>query len=265
MGSGQDVSRSSLIAQYSSLGLGVELRPEQERAFAAYVAELRDWNTRINLTSIDDPQDVQTRHFLDSLSCLLALDPDAVDGRVDPRRVPPYDVIDVGAGAGFPGLPLKIVCPQLRLTLLESTGKKAAFLEHVVRRLELAAVSVVAERAETIGQSAEHRECYDVAVVRAVAPLNVLVELCLPLVRVGGRLVAQKKGYLKEELAAARGAINTVGGGEPTIIPVDFPGLEDAADPRGEMGGRVLVVVPKSSPTPARYPRRPGRPTKRPL
>jgi 16S rRNA (guanine(527)-N(7))-methyltransferase RsmG len=154
--------------------VGLRLSTAQLNALALYESELLDWNTRFNLTAIRTPQEVRTRHFLDSLTCLLAL-----------RETPPERLVDIGTGAGFPGLPLKIIYPKMTLTLVESVGKKAEFCRHVARTLGLSGVEVVQDRAEVLGQSPAHREKYDWAVARAVAILPVLAEYLLPLVRVG--------------------------------------------------------------------------------
>lgn len=225
--------------------LGESLSPQQAAAFERYVAELVEWNKRFNLTTITEPAAIQTRHFLDSLSCWLAL-----------RSGPPASLIDVGAGAGFPGLPLKILRPNIQLTLLESTAKKASFLEHIVQVLGLRNVTVLAQRAEDAGQSPAHREQYDWAVARAVAPLPVLAEYLLPFVKVGGRMLAQKAKGAQDEVAAAASAFAKLGGEFEDLISVQVPGLEEE---------RWLVVVRKSAATPPAYPRRAGMPTKRPL
>ncbi|MCA9986193.1 MAG: 16S rRNA (guanine(527)-N(7))-methyltransferase RsmG, partial [Anaerolineales bacterium] len=165
-------------------------------------------------------------------------------------------LIDVGTGPGFPGLPLKIIFPSLQLTLVESVAKKARFLEAAVAELGLSDVTVLVERAEAVGQMAAHREQYDWAVARAVAELRVLVEYLLPLCRLEGHMVAMKGAGAETELAAAGTALATLGGGPAQVQAVDLPGLE---------GDLVLVAIPKVAATPADYPRRPGRPTKKPL
>jgi len=231
----------------NAAALGVHLTPEQLRLFAIYQAELLDWNQRANLTAITDPREVQVKHFADSLACLLALR-EAGPG--------PLRVIDVGTGAGFPGVPLKIVRPELRLTLLDSTRKKTLFLEHLVQVLSLTDVEVLTGRAEEVGRDLARRETYDVATSRAVAELAALAELCLPLVRVGGRMIAQKKVGIDAELRAAGRAITVLGG---RLLPVQTYRLPDLAEPRW------LVVVEKIRPTPPQYPRRVGVPTKKPL
>jgi 16S rRNA (guanine527-N7)-methyltransferase len=225
--------------------LGEPLSPQQVAAFERYAAELVEWNRRFNLTTITEPAAIQTRHFLDSLSCWLGL-----------RKAPPASLIDVGAGAGFPGVPLKILRPDLSLTLLESTAKKASFLEHIVQVLGLADVTVLAQRAEDAGQSPAHRERYDWAVARAVAPLPVLAEYLLPFVKVGGRMLAQKARGAQDEVAAASGALAKLGGEFEELISVQVPGLDEE---------RWLVVIRKVAATPPAYPRRAGMPTKRPL
>lgn len=235
---------ASLADSVRSL-LGEELLPQQAAAFERYAAELVEWNQRFNLTTITDPAAIQTRHFLDSLSCWLAL-----------RKAPPASLIDVGAGAGFPGLALKILRPELRLTLLESTAKKASFLEHVVQVLGLTDVTVLAERAEEAGQAPAHREQYDWAVARAVAPLPVLAEYLLPFVRVGGGILAQKAKGAQEEVDAAANAFAKLGGEFEELMPVQVPELDEE---------RWLVVVRKAAATPLAYPRRAGMPSKRPL
>lgn len=227
----------------TAAGWGVALTPAQLDQFAAYAAELRRWNERVNLTAITDERGIVSRHFLDSLRCALSW------GEA------PASLIDIGAGAGFPGLPLKLLRPEIRLTLVESVAKKAAFLRHIAELLGLAGVEVVVGRAETIGRDPAHRERYDVSVARAVAELRVLAEYCLPLCRVGGRFLAPKGARIEEEVQAAQPAIERLGGRLVDVERVDIPGLEL----------RALVVVEKIGATPPQYPRAPGVPAKRPL
>ncbi len=235
-----------LIRETAAMGLPLD--GGQLEQFERYYRELVAWNRRVNLTTILDWPAVQVQHFLDSLTCALVLPAAA--------RAAPYAVVDVGAGAGFPGLPLKILLPHIRLTLIESVTKKAAFLEHVVGALSLDGVAVLAQRAEEAGRHPDHRQRYDLAVARAVAAMAVLAEYALPLVRLGGLLVAQKGREVGEELAAAAGAFATLGGELREVRPMHLPGLE---------GPRHLVIVEKVRPTPERYPRRPGMPEKRPI
>jgi 16S rRNA (guanine527-N7)-methyltransferase len=228
--------------------LGILLTGHQLAALETYYRELVEWNRRFNLTAITDREGVLVRHFLDSLSCLKVL----------PRAelAAGARLIDVGTGAGFPGVPLKIACPGLHLTLLEATGKKAAFLEHLVAVLDLRCVTVIHGRAEDLGRSPSHREQYDWAVARAVAEMPTLTEYLLPLVRVGGALLAQKGEGAVAEVQGAHGAILRLGGRVRRLEPVELRGLAET---------RYLVVVDKVAATSEKYPRRPGVPAKRPL
>lgn len=228
--------------------LNITLANHQLTAFETCYRELVNWNQHFNLTAITDREGVLVRHFLDSLSCLKAL-PQA-DLAAGAR------VIDVGTGAGFPGLPLKIICPAMRLTLLEATGKKVTYLEHVVDALGLAGVKVIHGRAEELGRDATHRERYDWALARAVADMPALAEYLLPLVRVGGAVLAQKGEGAAAEVHKADAAIVTLGGRVRQLVPVELRGLAET---------RYLVVMDKVSSTPEKYPRRPGMPQKRPL
>jgi len=232
--------------------MGLKLNEEHLRAFEIYYKELVAWNEKFNLTAITDYDQVQVKHFLDSLTCLLA-DEDFTRALC---QQPGIRVIDVGAGAGFPGLPLKIVCPGLQLTLLEATGKKVGFLEHIVGRLGLEGVEVIKGRAEELGRDAGHRERYDLALARAVAALPVLVEYALPFCKSGGLFVAQKGGEGDAEAKAAERAIVALGGALRHIVHLELPHLTEP---------RSLVVVEKIATTPEKYPRRPGIPSKRPI
>jgi 16S rRNA (guanine527-N7)-methyltransferase len=225
--------------------LGLSLTAGQVALFARYQELLLEWNQHINLTAITDPAGIQVRHFLDSLSCTLAM-----------TYRPGQWLVDVGTGAGFPGIPLKIYYPDLRLTLVESVAKKARFLTAVVAELGLVQVDIVTERAELLGQNPEHRERYDWVVARAVAEMRVLVEYLLPLCRPGGHVLAQKGGGAPEETAAAVRAITLLGGALPRYQTIQLPGLADA---------HHLVIIEKQTPTPPQFPRRTGIPSKRPL
>jgi 16S rRNA (guanine527-N7)-methyltransferase len=172
------------------------------------------------------------------------------------NQVPPGNLVDVGAGAGFPGIPLKILMPEIHLTLVEATAKKAGFLLHIVQFLRLEGVHVGTKRVEEFGQLPEHRQAFDWAVARAVAPLAVLAEYLLPLVKVGGYALAQKGKDAAAEVEAAKAAIKKLGGELSELKKVKVPRLDEE---------RYLVILKKVSPTPDTYPRRPGVPSKRPL
>lgn len=229
--------------------MGREIDPAVMGQFETYREELLRWNERTNLTAITAPLDVEVRHFLDSLTVLQVL---AGLWKSSAR----LRIIDVGSGAGFPGIPLKLIVPEARLTLLEATGKKVEFLRHVVSLLGLSATEVVYGRAEEVAHLAWQREAYDVAIARAVAPLATLVEICLPFVTIGGMMVALKKGDLQAELESAREAARLTGGSEVRLHDVALPQLPDQ---------RVLMCYTKERSTPLRYPRRPGVPFKHPL
>ncbi len=240
--------------------LNLELTPTQLAAFQTYADELRAWNDKFNLTAIKDSDGIQIKHFLDSLSILKAL-PRLPTREADLRPLtsdlqPPIRLIDIGTGAGFPGLPLKIVCPQLQLTLVEATRKKAAFCEHMVRTLKLNGVTVVTARAEEVGRDPAHREQYEWAVARAVAEMPALAEYLLPLVKLGGHVLAQKGEGAPGETQSAEEAIKRLGGEIEQLIPVELPGVVET---------RYLVVLRKIAATPPAYPRRPGVPAKSPL
>lgn len=240
--------------------LGLRLSAEHLALFQRYYEELVEWNQRFNLTTVVGYDEVQLRHFLDSLSCLLAMPgwSHEVVGDCLPfvRGPQPWRCLDVGAGAGFPGLPVKIVCPELRLTLLEATRKKVEFLVHLVDALGLKGVEVIWKRAETLGQNEHYRERYDVVVARAVAELKVLSEFTLPFCRIGGRVIAQKGVEAEREVEEAGPALERLGGALWQVKEVKLPGQRER---------RVLVIIDKVSPTPPAYPRRPGIPAKRPL
>jgi 16S rRNA (guanine527-N7)-methyltransferase len=225
--------------------LGMELTPAQLEQFEIYYRELVDWNRRINLTAITDYEEVQIKHFLDSLTVILAW-----------QRAKAGAIIDVGTGAGIPGVPLKIAFPDIKLVLLEATAKKADFLHHITSKLRLDDVEIVVGRAEEVAPEAQYREKFGLVLSRAVAPLPALVELTLPFCVIGGSFIAQKKGAVDEEIGQAKRAIGLLGGSLREVKRID---LEEFTDER------YLVVIDKASPTPSKYPRRPGIPAKRPL
>ena len=224
---------------------GVSLTEEQMGQFRVYENLLMDWNSRINLTAVRDLEGIRLKHFLDSLSCVKAL------GDLNGKSL-----IDIGTGAGFPGIPLRILFPQMRLTLVDSIGKKTDFCQLAVNTLHLKGVRVLNTRSEELGADKAHREQYDVAVARAVAKLPILCEYLLPLVKVGGVMLSQKGESAQEETAAAANAMAKLGGGEPCIIESTLPGVE---------GARFLIRIPKIAKTPTGYPRRTGLPAKKPI
>jgi len=222
----------------------LDLSPAQLDQFARYADLLIDWNLRFNLTAIVDPREIVIKHFLDSLSAIRAIPPG------------PLKLIDVGAGAGLPGLPLKLARLELSLTLLEATRKKCDFLKAVIDDLQLTDVQVINARAEDAGRADEHREVYDVAIARAVGEMPVLLEYLLPLVRIGGRAIAQKSREVLNEVQHAELTLSTLGGRLDDIVAVKVPELNEA---------RYLVVIEKVFATPEKYPRRAGMPSKKPL
>ncbi|HEY79050.1 MAG TPA: 16S rRNA (guanine(527)-N(7))-methyltransferase RsmG [Dehalococcoidia bacterium] len=231
-----------------AIKLGFPLSSGQLEQFSIYYRELTTWNKRINLTRITNPQEVPVKHFLDSLTITLAFSRPLPDTGLR--------VIDVGSGAGLPGIPLKLLLPGIRLVLLEATRKKAAFLEHIRDRLGLENTEIVIGRAETVGHDSRYREAFDLVLSRAVARLPALVELTLPFCAIGGRFIAQKKGAITREIDEAAGAIKSLGGSLREIKRVELEELGDE---------RYLIVIDKVAPTAGTYPRRPGIPVKRPL
>jgi 16S rRNA (guanine527-N7)-methyltransferase len=232
-------------------GLGLSLTDKQIAAFEVLYKELVSWNAKFNLTAITDYEQAQIRHFVDSLSCLMAIR--------KPVHPPPgraLRCIDVGSGAGFPGIPLKIYCPQIQMVLLEATGKKVTFMEHVIDTLGLQEIAALKGRAEETAQEPLHREQYDVVFARAVADLAVLAEYTIPFCALGGVVVAQKGASAAEEIQRAEHAISILGGQVQRVIGIELVGLAEA---------RNLVVIEKVARTPVKYPRRPGMPAKRPL
>jgi 16S rRNA (guanine527-N7)-methyltransferase len=229
--------------------LGIELNARQVKQFELYYQELTEWNKRINLTAITDYSSVQVKHFLDSLTITLALPEKEV-------KRPDFNIVDIGTGAGLPGVPLKILFPQLRLVLIESTTKKTAFLDHIIRKLELKNVEVVNSGAEEAAHLSLYREQFAVVLARAVALLPTLVELTLPFCRIGGRFIAQKKGEVDGEINKAKEAIAILGGKLDQIKKIELDEFNDA---------RYLVIIDKIYPTPSKYPRRPGVPRRRPI
>jgi len=211
--------------------------------FSIYAQELKDWNTRINLTALKEDSDIINKHFIDSL--LIFRYETIIEGA---------RVVDVGTGGGFPGIPIKIYRPDIRLSLIESIGKKVKFLNHVIDTLKLDNVEVMNERVEVIGHSKEHREKYDIAVARCVARLPVLAEYCLPLVSVGGRFIAYKGQESEVEVEEAKNAIEKLGG---RFIKIESNEINPER--------RSLIFIEKVKNTPDQYPRQTGKIEKKPF
>lgn len=216
-----------------------------ESRFVLYRDVLKEWNQKINITSIDDDEDIYLKHFIDSV---LLLNEDNINEN--------KKIIDVGTGGGFPGLPLKIVNDNYKVTLLDSLRKRIDFLSEVIKLLDLKDVKLIHGRAEDYGQNKEHRENYDICVSRAVAPLNVLSEYCIPFVKVGGYFVAFKSDNISQEISDSDNAIKKLGGKIKEIKRIYLPGTDII---------RKIVIIEKIDTTNIRYPRKAGKPGKDPL
>jgi len=228
--------------------IGLSLTLEQLQQFARYRELLLDWNQRINLTAITAPQDVLIKHFLDALACLFVIPPAEHSKRLR--------LLDVGSGAGFPGLPLQIAFPDWQVTLLEATGKKVRFLETIIASLNLSQARAIQGRAEELAHDSQHRARYDLVTARGLAALPTLLEYCLPFCHPGGLVVAPKKGEISTEVKQGNRAAALLGGRFIETHPFSLPGLEDQ---------RALVVFEATRGAPAHYPRRAGAPVKHPL
>lgn len=240
-------SRELLLRGSAELGVDIDRHLE---TFARLLELLQEGNARFNLTALRTEHDIVLKHFVDSLSCLRG---GVLDGRGPDGNL---CVLDLGTGAGFPALPLAIVRPELHMVPADATRKKIAFVSATAQMLGLDNVQPLVGRAETLGRDAVHREHYDRVVGRAVAVLPVLIELALPLLRVGGLLVAQKGPIPDHELASGRRAATALGGVLEDVQSFNLP-------VSGE--GRALIYVRKTAPTPSKYPRLEGVPTKSPL
>jgi 16S rRNA (guanine527-N7)-methyltransferase len=233
--------------------LGVPLTAAQLTQFALYYHELITWNQKFNLTGITELQEVQTKHFLDSIVSLPLLAEELAE------TLPPSQArrcIDVGTGAGLPGIPLKLVAPLLHWTLLDGTGKKITFLRHVSEQLGLTGVDIVQGRAEEIGRNNAFRAKFDIVTARAVAPLSTLIEYLLPLVALNGLVMIYKGAGTPQEFIEARKAIQLLGGETVRVAPIQVPFLEEQ---------RFIVLIKKVRPTPNLYPRGQGLARKKPI
>ncbi|MHB0998711.1 MAG: 16S rRNA (guanine(527)-N(7))-methyltransferase RsmG [Armatimonadota bacterium] len=225
--------------------MGITLSDSQLDQFDVYTSMLLEWNQKFNLTRITDPQEIVIKHYLDSLSVLSFMD---MTGKVS--------LIDIGTGAGFPGIPLKIVCPDMKVILLDSMRKRLSFLEAVSQELGLSDVATLHARAEDAAKDKVHRDKYDFAVSRAVARLNTLVELCLPFCRVGGRFISYKGPESGPEIEESAGAVRLLGGVKEKVGQLMLPHSDIQ---------RTLIVIKKIRPAPSGYPRQAGLPEREPI
>ena len=223
--------------------LGIELTETQYVQFDKYFEMLVEWNKVMNLTGITEYEEVNEKHFVDSISIVKSVDMNKVTS-----------VIDIGTGAGFPGIPLKIVFPHLKITLLDSLNKRINFLNAVIEKIGLEDIETIHGRAEDFARKPEYREQYDLCVSRAVANLSTLSEYCLPFVKVGGNFISYKSGECDEEVAASKKAVYILGGEIKDIYKFT---LGDS--------GRAFVTIQKTKRTPKSYPRKAGTPSKMPI
>jgi 16S rRNA (guanine527-N7)-methyltransferase len=224
---------------------GISLSPQQLKQFETYYEVLVEWNEKMNLTAITEKEDVYLKHFYDSVTAAFYAD-----------LSKPLHICDVGAGAGFPSIPLKICFPDLSITIVDSLNKRISFLEHLSQQLGLTNTHFYHDRAETFAKRPEHREQYDVVTARAVARMSVLSELCLPLVKKDGLFIAMKAANAVDELTNAKKAITTLGGKTEKVHSFLLP-KEDSE--------RNIIAIRKIKETPKKYPRKPGTPNKLPL
>ncbi|PFO03079.1 16S rRNA (guanine(527)-N(7))-methyltransferase RsmG [Bacillus sp. AFS076308] len=224
---------------------GISLSEKQLDQFEAYFTTLVEWNEKMNLTAITEKSDVYLKHFYDSITASFYFDFSR-----------PFHLCDVGAGAGFPSIPLKIVYPHIEVTIVDSLNKRISFLNHLADVLNLENIHFVHDRAETFGVNPAYRETFDVVTARAVARMSVLSEFCLPLAKVGGHFLAMKALHAKDELDFAQKAISTLGGKVEKVHTFTLP-MEDSE--------RTILIIKKEKQTPKKYPRKPGTPGKSPI
>lgn len=233
------------LRTWSAELLALEITDQQLTAFDQFSSLLIEWNQKFNLTSITDKNEIIAKHFLDSLTCFKIL-----------PRTGTFRLIDLGTGAGFPGIPLKIINPDIDLTLGDSVRKKVDFCEIVVKKFSFSNVDTVHARAEDLGQDERYREKFDWSIARAVADLSVLAEYLLPLTKVGGQVLVMKGADIREEVQRAGTALALLGGRVSEVMPLSLP---------EGYGGRNLILIEKVKPTPRKYPRKAGTPSKSPL
>jgi len=233
--------------------LGISLNSVQLNLFLQYFNILLEWNSKINLTSIKNPKEIIVKHFLDSLTCVSIIK-SYINNEVNWKKE--ISIIDIGTGAGFPGIPLKIVIPTLKMTLLEAKEKKIVFLKELVKILAVSGVEIINSRAEIIGKKNGYRESYDISISRAVAPLFILGEYSLPLVKINGWFISQKGKEYRKELKSSVKALKLLGGELIRIENICLPILKQE---------RNILIIKKMKHTPDKYPRRNGLPKKRPL
>jgi 16S rRNA (guanine527-N7)-methyltransferase len=233
------------LIHFCSDQLKIQLSEQQVNEFHLYRDELINWNQKFNLTSITDPAEIEIKHFIDSLTCIMVLN------KTNATRM-----IDIGTGAGFPGIPLKIVLPDFALTLVESNQKKTEFCKHLLGLMQISDSTVICGRTEEIAQDQNFREKFDVAIARAVASLPTLMEYLIPYLRPGGIGIAMKAKNIQQELDSAKKAIEILGGEIKEIVNFALPLFNEE---------RNLIVIRKMNPTPSKYPRRSGIPSRKPL
>lgn len=233
--------KQNLEEQANELKINIE--EEMKEKFYIYMKLLQKWNKNINLTAITEPEEILQKHFIDSLTILPYIEKNA-------------NIIDVGTGAGFPGIPIKIVEKSTKVTLLDALNKRLIFLEEVIGTLQLSNIETIHARAEEAGKNKNLREKFDVAVSRAVAPLNILAEYLLPLVKLGGKCICMKASNIEEEIENSKKAIEILGG--------KLEKIEEFTLPNSNIK-RSIIIIKKVDETPSKYPRKPGTPSKEPI
>jgi 16S rRNA (guanine527-N7)-methyltransferase len=236
-----------IIEQFTSMlsEKGITLTEQQLDQFETYYQTLVEWNEKMNLTAITDKADVYLKHFYDSISAAFYFD-----------FSKPFHLCDVGAGAGFPSIPLKIAFPHIQVSIVDSLNKRISFLNHLAKELKLENVHFIHDRAETFGVNPKYRESFDVVTARAVARMSVLSELCLPLVKISGYFIAMKAAHANEELEIGQKAITTLGGRLENMFTFTLP-IEESE--------RNILIIKKEKHSPKKYPRKPGTPGKMPI